>query len=404
MAKSTRKDRGRQRAGGGRRIPKRRTAPAHKKSRFESGKPLGHGDVLAPLKRRMGVSDANRAAFYKKVARMIANGKMLHAVLNTMLQREVENSGATAIAFMIEHVIARMNSGDSFGNAISKYASNNEVMLLKAGDQSGKLADAMNMAEYMLRTNAQITRTVRGALLGPFFQIVMVIVSVMAVCGYLVPKLTGIFPPSQWHGVPYTMYLVFEFVQSAWLYFFILFFLAVAGWLWWSIRNWNNPLRVKFDRFPPWSLYRLMVGTGWMLSLVSMLEAGLKQVDAVKQMRDDAADNGNKYLMYRLDEAHRYMQEGKSNLGDALANAGHDFPDAELVADLQTYSDLPNFDEVLRKEAMEWVREGVDRVEAQAKVARLAGTVAMGLMSVWFTAAVMLLQQQMSTYFLGMAG
>ena len=50
---------------------------------------------------------------------------------------------------------------------------------------------------------------------------------------------------------------------------------AVAAMIW-TLPRWVGPMRAKADKLPPWSLYRLVNGAGFMLSCSALVKAGVQ--------------------------------------------------------------------------------------------------------------------------------
>ena len=96
---------------------------------------------------------------------------------------------------------------------------------------------------------------------------------------------------------------------------------------------WKTNGRSAFDKAPPWSIYRIFTGVGWMLSLSALVKAGTPVSKALRMLRADATP----YLLYRIDRTLIFVNNG-DNLGDALYKTGEGFPDNEIIGDLRIYA------------------------------------------------------------------
>jgi type II secretory pathway component PulF len=63
----------------------------------------------------------------------------------------------------------------------------------------------------------------------------------------------------------------------------------------------------------------------------------------------------------------RYITAG-DNLGDALYKSGYNFPDEEIISDLQIYANLRGFDQNLIWITRSWVDSLVEQVTITMKV------------------------------------
>ena len=131
-----------------------------------------------------------------------------------------------------------------------------------------------------------------------------------------------------------------------------------------SMSRWVSKTRITFDKIPPWSLYRMWQGSSFLLAISSMMNAGVK-LDEVSLGR--IAKQSDPYLKQRIRALIRYITAGE-NLGDALYKTGYEFPDEEIIGDLQIYSKLRGFDENLIWIVQSWVDSLVEQVTITMKI------------------------------------
>jgi type II secretory pathway component PulF len=133
-----------------------------------------------------------------------------------------------------------------------------------------------------------------------------------------------------------------------------------------SLPFWKGSLRVYVEKIPPWSFYRLQIGTSWLFALATLLSNGVTQTDCIKQMVK-SSERKNPWLADRLKKTSFFLKNGQS-LGPALDSTKTNFPDPEIIDDLLVYSELENFDEALFKIGREWVDEGLEKMDREAEV------------------------------------
>ena len=138
-------------------------------------------------------------------------------------------------------------------------------------------------------------------------------------------------------------------------------FLACAFWA--SLPRWKDGLRVTFDRFMPYSIYRVLHGSTWMISFASLVNAGVRTESALEQLMAGASP----WMKVRIQACLKGMRSGL-NPGDALAKSGFGFPDIEIIDDLGVYARLSGFDIALATIGREWITESVERIQAMMKV------------------------------------
>ncbi len=120
--------------------------------------------------------------------------------------------------------------------------------------------------------------------------------------------------------------------------------------------------RVWLDRMlPPWSIYRMLQGTTFLLNMAVMLNAGIRPYDSLASMIKISPP----WLKQRL-EAARYGVGLGQNLGVALRSAGHDFPDRQAIQYLCILANRGGFSEALVKFSRRWQETSLKQIELAA--------------------------------------
>ena len=161
--------------------------------------------------------------------------------------------------------------------------------------------------------------------------------------------------------------------------------------MWISLPNWSGRLRAKFDKLPPWNVYKIQMSVGWLMSLSAMVAAGITIPDAMRML----ADSSNKYLRSILDETLHYIANG-DNLGVALNNAGRDFPNTEIIGDLAIYADMNGFDENLGRVANDYLEESVRKMESVSSALNSFGILLVSAIIAWVVLGTFQMQDQIT--------
>ncbi len=128
----------------------------------------------------------------------------------------------------------------------------------------------------------------------------------------------------------------------------------------------------KMDRLPASSvrpnsaLVLLPAGQRLCLAftLATLLQANVQIAHALDAMLE--MPGTSPWLKERIRGVKVRLQLGK-NFGQALDEAGHDFPDREIIDDLLVYSKLPGFERRLHLIAEEWLQSGLERAKLRPK-------------------------------------
>jgi type II secretory pathway component PulF len=147
-----------------------------------------------------------------------------------------------------------------------------------------------------------------------------------------------------------------------WFGALVIFILFSGSLIWWSLPNFSSKHRKYLENIPPFNMYRLMVGCGFMFALNSLSKAGYIQIDALEQM----VILSRPYLRHRIEILMDLMADGR-DLGEALIYSKLDFPDKQMVRELAIQVKYSENDalEILSNTLAE---DGLATIRAQAAV------------------------------------
>lgn len=339
---------------------------------------------------RASLSARARARLYRKLASLARTGMPLPRALDAIWQFASRNGSQPRrpLALVVEAWRRAVYDGRSFGAALASWVPSREWMIIEAGagDLEQALEDAAGLIDSSRRmVGAVVSAATYPAFLGLLLCILMWIFSVEAI-----PAFAAIKPMEQWSGMGASLATLSRLVGTGMLPSAAL---AVGAFLvsLWSLPRWTGEWRVRFDAVPPWSFYRLLLGTSFLTSLVAFLRAGMPLPEALRRLRSTA----NPWLRERIDATLYFLNSGY-DLGESLHLSGHEFPDREIIEDLRIYAAMGNVDDALRRIATEWVKQSVDTLNAVGDILKVGGMVAVASVIAWIQLGIIAVQQQLS--------
>lgn len=179
---------------------------------------------------RETMSTSEKILFTSQLASMIKAGLPLVEAL-TAFTETGSNSGANRI---INKIILRLQSGVKLSDALADFPHvfpPAYLAVIKAGENSGTLADSLNYLSGQLRREADLSNKVKSALIYPIVVIVAMIAVMVFISLSVVPKIL-LFAQSSGQRLPsYTLILInsVAFITNYWyLVVFLLFILALG--------------------------------------------------------------------------------------------------------------------------------------------------------------------------------
>lgn len=335
-------------------------------------------NYFAPLNRyltKLSFTGNTRLDFYRSLLLLLDNQVRLNealAELYTVYSNYGKKKNAP-VAVVIDECLKKMNEGVSFSEALSWWLPVEEGMLLQSGEMAGKLGEAFNEAEKIMSARKRIVGAIAGALTYPLLLFVMMGFLLHMIATDLVPKLARVVDPSQWGGSAGLLRDIASFVTDYGFATIIIMVLS-AGVIIISLPLLRGRIRVFLDVLPPWSIYRLVHGTTFLLNVGSLIKSGMRLNTALDKLRVGA----NPWLAERIDAAKDGLTEGK-NFGEALIASGYNFPDQKANRFLAVISAYSGIDNAIIKFSNRWLEETVTRIQNVAKVMLMSGVASVGI-------------------------
>jgi len=323
-----------------------------------------------------------RIEFYEALSMLIENDVLLNDALKEMywIASDEGKKPKDAKAIILYDCMMKVAEGKPLSKALEKWIDREEGSLLAAGEKSGRLiddADGPGAFSQMIKV-VTAKREIKGAiLLATVYPIVLSGLSIFLlnmVATQLVPKLAKTTNPETWEGAAALLYDIASFVTGYGklaLAGSILFLACVFG----SMPYLRGSLRFYLDKIPPWSIYRMLFGSTFLLNISVLLQSGVKLQDAL----DLLASNANPWLKQRI-EAARYGIGIGGNLGVALKKAGYDFPDKKAVQFLMILSSREGFEKAIARFGDRWLTQSIRNIQGLAKVGLACGVLLIGVL------------------------
>ncbi len=333
-----------------------------------------------------------RIRLYRKIATMLSNGLALLRVLTELHRRESRDGQKTGepLAIVLADWRRTVQNGRMLAEAMEGWIPQAEQMIIMAGERAGRLEIALESVVGIVEASRKIRSAIVGGVAYPSAILVLVLAYLYLFGTKVIPQFARITNPEHWTGAARSLHLMSKFVQG-WMPLVVLLVIGLVVTVVISLPRWRGTARVVADRFPPYSIYRLVVGSGFLMAFAAMQRAGMTVEKCLTRMSDGASP----WLRERLDGALLGVKSGL-NCGEALRNAGYDFPAPEIVDDLCIYAEFRGFSEALQTLADEWIVEGVATITAQMKILNGVAIVLMAICIAWLVTGFFGIQQEIA--------
>lgn len=125
-------------------------------------------------------------------------GSMLVAGLTvtralSVIERQSTNAKLKGV---VKQVIARINKGDQFNEALKEYPevfSDLYIAMISAGEESGNLAESLKTLAIQMERASNLKKKIKGAMMYPSIVIIVMVIIGILMMIFVMPAITGVF-------------------------------------------------------------------------------------------------------------------------------------------------------------------------------------------------------------------
>lgn len=339
---------------------------------------LGEWQDVERLWRRWTFGWSKRAALYRHLATQVSNGIAEEAALDRYAKR-LRRRRRHGTAEIIGEIRWRVTNGYSISEALRTWATPAERMAIAGGEQAGKLPLVLELLLGSRQRVSRIRRGFLGAIAMPIAYIVVIYGVLWTISAEFVPAIARTAPHMRFTGAGGAVIELGRLATSAWALLPAVGLAALIGAFIWSLPNWTGTVRRHLDQYLPYSFFRDVEGYVWLVTFATMLRAGTSDTKILK----DQAALATPWLRERL-TAFRHLLEDGTALGDALADTGYGFPNPELIEDIASMADFPDFVDRITARVNTWSDEIEWKLTAQLQVMGFVFDIIVYLFIGWF--------------------
>lgn len=326
-------------------------------------------------------SKKKRFRIYRKIQGMMEMNEPLPTALDR-LWRNVSEDGTKptrAAAMAVQQWLERSRHGKSLAEMLDGWIPQRELMLIRAGEESGNVAKAITSIMTVDEAASKMRGAILSAVTYPAF-IFLLMAGVLWMFGVnLIEPMRKNAPPAVMANMA-GIAAVSDFVRERGLLTLMVVGACVAGIIV-SLPIWTGRMRARFDMIPPFAWYRIWQGSAFLLSMSALLSAQVP----LRKCFEILLTGAKPWLAERLESARQEILRGK-NLGEALRAQKLNFPDPQLARDLEILSERVDVARTLEVLAKDWLEEQTRALNSQSQLVK---TIGMGLVGGFIAWAMM---------------
>lgn len=312
-----------------------------------------------------------RQIIYRMLEKMTGEntGIPIYEAIEELKVFEKSGNLKTRLWYFYDDLLIKMRStSDNFSTAIASYIPEHDVIILKSAELDD-ISYGFSILLEVNKNNKNMRKAFVSNLSYPIFLIFLLAIVLFFFSKKIIPEYSGIIP----YNANISSYSSFLIVASnsfnIWMPIFIVVIIALLLFVIWALPNFINKSRKYLEGLPPFNMYRIMIGCGFLFALNSLTKVGFQQLEALVQMSEVAKP----YLKYRIEVIINYMAEG-NDIGNALLKSGLNFPDENMMKELSIHSKYSQQDNSLEVLSKSLAEDGLEIIQLQAKLLNYAIT------------------------------
>jgi type II secretory pathway component PulF len=319
-----------------------------------------------------------RYRIYRKLEGMLKANEALSRSLDRLYQNvtEMGKYPQRPSAVALREWFLKDRAGISLSQAMVGLVPTGELYLIRAGEESGALAKTLAFIQTMGARGREMREAVSYAVGYPAFMFILVGFVIWTFSINLIANMRANAPKSVVESmgsvVPFSDFI------TAWGLYIVLFIVVVCVLIASTLPFWTGSLRSKFDLYAPWSWYRVLQGSSFLMGLSALLGSQVP----LKRSLEILEEQGNPWIRERIGAARIRVLRGQ-NLGEALRLARMNFPAPEVAVDLEILAERADVGAVIEQVAEEWMEDQVEAMKLQAILVRNIGMAAVGGVIAW---------------------
>lgn len=323
-------------------------------------------------------SRKQRFRVYRKLEGMLRTNEALSRALDRLYLNtsEMGRYPRRPAAIALREWFLKDRTGATLAESMEGWVPTGELYMIRAGEESGTLAKALASIQAVGEKSKQMKEAVSHAVGYPVFMFVLVAFVLWMFGVNLIDNMRKTAPKNVVNAMGGIVDLS-DFI-SAYGVHVVVVIICIVILIVSTLSRWRGPIRAKFDMYPPWSWYRVLQGSSFLLGMSSLLGAQVP----LKRSIEILEEQSNPWMRERLSSARAEILRGR-NLGEALRVGGFNFPDPAVAVDLEILSERADVGSVIEQIAEEWINEQIESMRAQAVVARNAGMAIVGGVIAW---------------------
>ncbi|MEO9387016.1 type II secretion system F family protein [Chromobacterium phragmitis] len=298
-----------------------------------------------------------RAKFYSDLADSIEDGANPYELFSQKhaLARERGNSMAPLFALWRDRAASK-NLKSAWEGTVPA----DDLMVIGSGER-GDLPSALRFLAKVVKIRERNAKAIKLAVSLPIFLLMLMTGVQLGVALGMMPIMEQIMPPDKFPLIGRILYWMSHVIRDFWyLIYGVPACLLVAYF--WSLPRWTGPMRNRLDRRLPYSIYRDLKASEFLVSLAAMSQAHTATFDAVCLLEQGATP----WMRWHLARIRVSLTDNRSILKAMDTGLFSE----EIFDRIAEYAERSNFEDGIRKIGLGTIEEIAEMIAERSSMIR----------------------------------
>lgn len=301
---------------------------------------------------------AKRLDFYRMAQAFLEDGNnVVEAV-----EESAEYYGRKSLSFMFRRWLSELKNGARLSEVVDGWIPPAEISFIQAGEQQANLNEPLSNLVILLQRQAAASKEILRIFTEPVGYLIMFFAGAFGIAIGVVPEFAEAMPMENVSKFSQWFFAFCEWLAQwgVWVTFWSAIVIVVTLA---SLPFVTGPFRQWLDRVPPYSIYKRMTSSYFLIALSSMFRSGVGIQEAVQAF----AEHASPWMRSHLRVVARRVREGM-NEGDSLQTG---MMPADMSGEVQRYARLSGFERAFFRIGNTNLERQLDRMRTVAVTARL---------------------------------
>jgi toxin co-regulated pilus biosynthesis protein E len=260
-------------------------------------------------------TSTKRMKFYEQLSALLKNGISRHDALSLMRTAFTEHKTFLQSSWLelqiLDDMIYRISCGlgsQSLAELLYGLVPQSDLTILSVDSKKGT---ALDQVVYIITKFGKLKSEVAKMFVTPVIALFLIIVGIYAANAYMFPVLINIKPVNQFPELTKALYNFCQFFGDNLGSFAIIAIIIIVAIIC-SLSRLTSPVRKHLDKIPPYSIYKRIQATSFLISLSMLLQADLDFDSAIEKILKNSSKYLKSYLLNISDNIELGLRPGKA--------------------------------------------------------------------------------------------